>query len=105
MQVKLIPLFFNMYVKHHFLFKVKQLKEKIEAEKGSESYAVDCQKLIYAGKIMTDEDKISKYNIDEKKFVVVMVTKTKPAPASAAPATAAPAAASASKAESDKVRA
>jgi len=81
---------------------VKQLKEKIEAEKGSESYAVDCQKLIYAGKIMTDEDKISKYNIDEKKFVVVMVTKTKPAPASAAPTTAAPAAASASKAESDK---
>ena len=54
---------------------------------------------------MTDEDKISKYNIDEKKFVVVMVTKTKPAPASAAPTTAAPPAASASKAESDKVRA
>ena len=45
---------------------------------------------------MTDDDKISKYNIDEKKFVVVMVTKTKPAPATAA--------ASASKAESDKVR-
>ena len=72
-------------------FQVKQLKENIEKEKGAESYAVGCQKLIYAGKIMADDDAISKYNIDEKKFVVVMVTKTKPAAAPAA--SAAPAAA------------
>lgn len=80
---------------------VKQLKESIEKEKGADSYAVGCQKLIYAGKIMADEDAISKYNIDEKKFVVVMVTKTKPAAAAAAAA--APAAsAAAAPAESDK---
>lgn len=72
---------------------VKQLKENIEKEKGAESYAVGCQKLIYAGKIMADDDAISKYNIDEKKFVVVMVTKTKPAAAAAPAASAAPAAA------------
>jgi len=67
---------------------VKQLKESIEKEKGADNYAVGCQKLIYAGKIMADDDAISKYNIDEKKFVVVMVTKTKtaPAPAAAPPA-------------------
>ena len=28
---------------------------------------------------MADEDSINKYNIDEKKFIVVMVTKGKPA--------------------------
>lgn len=76
---------------------VKELKESIEKEKGADNYAVGCQKLIYAGKIMADDDAISKYNIDEKKFVVVMVTKTKPAPAAAAAA--APAA---TPAESDK---
>jgi len=75
---------------------VKELKESIEKEKGADNYAVGCQKLIYAGKIMADDDAISKYNIDEKKFVVVMVTKTKPpVAAAAAPAPAAPA-------ESDK---
>ena len=43
---------------------------------------------------MADEDPINKYNIDEKKFIVVMVTKGKPIPPAAA--STAPAAASAS---------
>uniref|UniRef100_A0A8C2KR22 UV excision repair protein RAD23 n=2 Tax=Cyprinus carpio TaxID=7962 RepID=A0A8C2KR22_CYPCA len=68
---------------------VKALKEKIEAEKGTESFPVAGQKLIYAGKILQDDTPIKEYNIDEKNFVVVMVSKTKasgpPAPSSEPP--------------------
>lgn len=35
----------------------------------------------FSGKILTDESPISEYNIDEKKFIVVMVSKPKSAPA------------------------
>ncbi|KAL3179147.1 hypothetical protein MRX96_038248 [Rhipicephalus microplus] len=55
---------------------VRVFKERIEEKKGKD-YPAHCQKLIYAGKILSDDSKMSEYEIDEKKFVVIMVTKPK----------------------------
>ncbi|XP_038049659.1 UV excision repair protein RAD23 homolog A-like [Patiria miniata] len=64
---------------------VKELKAKIEAETGKDFPAAG-QKLIYAGKILNDDQKIGDYKIDEKSFVVVMLTKPKAAPKASEPA-------------------
>ncbi|XP_026179108.1 RAD23 homolog A, nucleotide excision repair protein b isoform X3 [Mastacembelus armatus] len=58
---------------------VKSLKEKIEADRGKDTFPAVGQKLIYAGKILNDDIPLKEYKIDEKNFVVVMVTKPKPA--------------------------
>lgn len=55
---------------------VLELKKKIELTKGAE-YPVTAQKLIYAGKILEDGQKLSFYHIEEKNFVVVMVSMPK----------------------------
>ncbi|KAM6220138.1 UV excision repair protein RAD23 homolog A isoform 1-T1 [Rhynchocyon petersi] len=72
---------------------VKVLKEKIEAEKGRDAFPVAGQKLIYAGKILSDDVPIRDYRIDEKNFVVVMVTKAKAGSGSSAPQETSPTAA------------
>uniref|UniRef100_A0A8C4NFR8 UV excision repair protein RAD23 n=1 Tax=Eptatretus burgeri TaxID=7764 RepID=A0A8C4NFR8_EPTBU len=58
----------------HFV-QVRSLKEKIAVEKGEENFPIAGMKLIYAGKILNDDTPLKEYKIDEKNFVVVMVTK------------------------------
>lgn len=75
---------------------ISAVKEKIQAEKGWEASQ---QKLIYSGKILQDANTVESYKIEEKGFIVCMVSKPKAPPASAAstsktPSTPAPAVAS-----------
>lgn len=55
---------------------VGQVKEKISKEKDWEASQL---KLIYSGKILQDDKTIETYNIEEKGFIVCMVSKPKPA--------------------------
>nr|XP_046248300.1 RAD23 homolog A, nucleotide excision repair protein b isoform X2 [Scatophagus argus] len=54
---------------------VEALKMKIEEDRGKDTFPAVGQKLIYAGKILNDDTPLKEYKIDEKNFVVVMVTK------------------------------
>ncbi|XP_049460525.1 UV excision repair protein RAD23 homolog B isoform X1 [Epinephelus fuscoguttatus] len=82
---------------------VKTLKERIEQEKGKDHFSVGGLKLIYAGKVLSDDTALKEYKINEKNFVVVMVTKPKSASAAPqpSPATSAPAAPPASSSSSE----
>ena len=53
---------------------VSELKSSLEDDKGRENF----YKLIYSGKILRDDRLVSSYNINEKHFVVLMITKMKP---------------------------
>jgi UV excision repair protein RAD23 len=75
---------------------ISDVKEKIHKEKGWEA---STQKLIYSGKILQDANTVEFYKIEEKGFIVCMISKPKAAPSSAAstskaPSTPAPAVAS-----------
>ncbi|EZF36210.1 Nucleotide excision repair protein RAD23 [Trichophyton interdigitale] len=71
--------------------KILDVKEKIATEKG---WPASQQKLIYSGKILQDDNTVESYNIEEKGFIVCMVSKPKAAPsASAASSSQTPAAA------------
>ncbi|KAF2462664.1 UV excision repair protein Rad23 [Lindgomyces ingoldianus] len=71
---------------------IGEIKAKIQADKG---WDVAQQKLIYSGKILQDGNTVESYNIEEKGFIVCMVSKPKPSAASSskAPSTPTPAAA------------
>ncbi|KAI9762336.1 MAG: hypothetical protein M4579_000485 [Chaenotheca gracillima] len=63
---------------------IAAVKEKISQEKGWET---GNQKLIYSGKILQDQNTVESYNIEEKGYIVCMVSKPKepkPAPAQTA---------------------
>lgn len=71
------------------------IKSKIQKEQG---HAPELQKIIFSGKILTDDKTVADCNIKEKDFLVVMVSKPKaPKPAAAAAAPAASTSASADK--------
>lgn len=73
---------------------IAQVKEKVSAEKGWDAAQ---QKLIYSGKILVDTNTVESYSIEEKGFIVCMVSKPKAAPAApAAPTAATPSTPSAS---------
>ncbi|KAL6243165.1 UV excision repair protein rad23 [Rhinocladiella similis] len=57
---------------------IAQVKEKVAAEKGWEASS---QKLIYSGKVLADANTVESYKIEEKGFIVCMVSKPKAAPA------------------------
>lgn len=59
--------------------KVLDLKKEIEKE---QNYPLDRQKLIFSGKVLADDDTLESNNITDGRFLVVMVTKAVPAPAS-----------------------
>ncbi|KAG0262175.1 UV excision repair protein RAD23 B [Actinomortierella ambigua] len=60
--------------------KVLAIKEELEKQKG---FPVSSQKLIFSGKILQDDQVISDIKIQEKDFLVVMVTKPAASSASA----------------------
>jgi hypothetical protein len=51
---------------------IADVKAKI---KDAQGFAVESQKIIYAGKILPDASSVGQHNIKEKDFLVVMVTK------------------------------
>lgn len=58
---------------------VQEFKEKIEKDEGKD-YPVEHQKLIYEGKILANSSKLSEYNIDSKKFIVLLIARPPPPP-------------------------
>ncbi|KAG1858170.1 hypothetical protein F4604DRAFT_1795255 [Suillus subluteus] len=56
---------------------IADLKQKISNTQG---HSVESQKLIFSGKILTDDKTVASCEIKEKDFLVLMVSKSKPQP-------------------------
>ena len=54
------------------LIKIQSVKEKVQKQQG---HATEQQKLIFSGKILENSKLIQDYGIQEKDFLVVMVSK------------------------------
>lgn len=61
---------------------IADLKQKISNTQG---HSVESQKLIFSGKILTDDKTVASCEIKEKDFLVLMVSKSKPTPAQPPP--------------------
>ncbi|KAG1719303.1 hypothetical protein EDB19DRAFT_1785962 [Suillus lakei] len=61
---------------------IADLKQKISNTQG---HTVESQKLIFSGKILTDDKTVASCEIKEKDFLVLMVSKSKPTPAQPPP--------------------
>ncbi|TVY30086.1 UV excision repair protein [Lachnellula hyalina] len=61
---------------------ISSVKEKISQEKG---WDAPQQKLIYSGKILQDDKTVEDYKIEEKGFIVCMISKPKAAPSASTP--------------------
>ena len=60
---------------------VRQLKERIESEKAD--FAADAQRLIYAGKVLKDEEVLATYKIKNGHTIHMVRSASRPAPAAA----------------------
>lgn len=61
---------------------IADLKQKISNTQG---HSVESQKLIFSGKILSDDKSVASCEIKEKDFLVLMVSKSKPPPAQLSP--------------------
>jgi len=60
------------------------VKQKIEQQEGSQHYLASTQKLLYQGKILSDDNKtLGDYGVEDSTFLVIMTSK--PVPTTAAP--------------------
>ncbi|KAK0406697.1 hypothetical protein QR680_018739 [Steinernema hermaphroditum] len=60
--------------------RIGAVKEQMVKEHGEDQFCLETLKLIYNGKVLEDDETVAQMEFDEKKFVVVMNPKKKPAP-------------------------
>ncbi|KAJ8442511.1 hypothetical protein Cgig2_022394 [Carnegiea gigantea] len=70
---------------------VADVKKNIESIQGADVYPAEKQMLIHQGKVLKDTSTLAENNVAENSFIVIMLSKSKPAAAGAASASGAPA--------------